>query len=261
VSRLLGELPSLTRNLSLAVPAARGPSGTELRSAVRGFGRVALAVGSHPERVSRVVARADTTLAAVDVDNGAALDATLHSLPPALGQLRDGSAQLSDLAVNVRQAAIDARPAMAALTPVLRDGRPLLAKAAPVLRAARPLIGDTNLIVADLASATPPLRRIIDLAGHAIDTLDKRSLPALRAKSRLGQPAFDQFLSSGAGLTGALASFQTLAQNPFGAGHYARISGDVADGAFGAAQGDGCAQMATLLPSFHDELERAGVCH
>src|SRR5262249_4076907 len=157
--------------------------------------------------------------------NGAALEATLHSLPPALGQLRAGSAQLSDLAANVREAATDARPAVAALAPVLRDGRPLFAKAAPVLRAARPLIGDTNLILADMATAPPPLRKIIDLAGQTIDTLDKRSLPALRAKSRLGQPAFDQFLSSGAGLTGALASYQTLAQDPFGAGHYARISG------------------------------------
>lgn len=258
------QLPALTRDAASTARALRGPTGRELRPAVRGFATAARVAARRSVTVRATIRDARRTLTVLDQGPGGSPDRTLAAVPGALTELRAGAGALQAVTARLRSLARDARPLLTQATPLLRETRPLLRRAVPALRDAPPLLRDLRLMLDDVARATPALRTVLRGAGGIVRDLDEKALPQAHAPSRLGRPAFVQFLAGGAGLTGMSATFQTAAQNPAGAGHFGRIGGNLLDGFLG--QGDEvsgrsrCAQLRLLRPSLHRTLRRGETC-
>lgn len=249
VGKTLSQAPGALRATKPAARAAQGPRGDELRRSIRDLSLAAPALGSRAPQMAKVVRDTEQTLAAVGTDDYQALDATLVALPGAVTELRDSASTLVSVTRRINDATEKAGPVLDEATPLLQSAGPLLRRSVPVLRDAPPLARDLQLVLADLANSAPAMRALIKPIGTAVEDLDERALPALHKRSRLGQPAYRQFLSAGAGLTGALAPYQDLGQNPlYGAGHYARISGDIVNGLLG---------MTNVVPGAADVARRA----
>lgn len=234
VQRLLKEAPPTLKATAPAARAARGPTGRELRESIRNMSLVAPALGSRAPRMNELVRDTERTLAAVGADDHRALDAVMVALPGAVADLRDNADMLVSVTSQIKTLTGRAEPVLAEATPLLQDAGPLVRRSVPVLRRAPNLTRELDLVLTDLASATPAFRALIAPIDGAVEKLDTKALPSLTKTSRLGQPAYRQFLAAGTGLTGALAPFKTLDQDPlYGAGHYARVSGDVVNGLLG----------------------------
>ncbi len=262
----LEQAPGAAKATGPAARAARGPRGDELRESIRDLSLAAPALGSRAPQLAQAVRDTERTLAAVGTGDYEALDATLVALPGAVAELRDSAGTLVSVTRQINRATKQAGPVLDEATPLLISLGPLLRRSVPVLRDAPPLTRDLQLVLADLAGATPALRALIKPIEGAVSDLDGKALPALHKTSRLGQPAYRQFLSAGAGLTGALAPYQDLGQNSwYGAGHYARISGDVVNGLLGMTNtipgmADIARACATELRDATGQLARAGGC-
>lgn len=240
--RTLDAAPDALRAAGTAAEASQGEDGDELRDTVRNLSLATQALGGRAPQVAEIVRDSERTLAAVGTDDYQALDATLVALPQAVADLRDNADTLVSVTRQVRLATTKAGPVLEEATPFLRAAAPLLRRSVPVLRDAPPLTKDLQQLLADFASSTPALRALIEPIDRSVGNLNTKALPSLHKTSRLGQPAYRQFLIAGAGLTGALAPYQDEGQNPlYGAGHYARVSGNVVDGLLG---------MTELIPGF-----------
>lgn len=249
VQRLLKEAPATLKAAGPAARAARGPTGSELRTSIRNLSLAAPALGSRAPRMNEVVRDAERTLAGVGADDGRALDAVMVALPGAVADLRDNADMLVGVTSRIKTLTGRAEPVLAEATPLLEDAGPLMRRSVPVLRRAPNLARELELVLTDVASATPAFRALIAPIGGAVEKLDTKALPSLTKTSRLGQPAYRQFLAAGTGLTGALAPFKTNDQDPlYGAGHYARVSGDVVNGLLG---------MTNTLPGVTSRTARA----
>lgn len=234
VQRLLQEAPPTLKATAPAARAARGPTGGELRESIRNLSLVAPALGSRAPRMTELVRDSERTLAAVDADDGRALDAVMAALPQAVADLRDNADMLVSVTSQIKTLTGRAEPVLAQATPLLQDAGPLVRRSVPVLGRAPNLTRELDLVLTDLARATPAYRALIAPIEGAVEKLDTKALPSLTRTSRLGQPAYRQFLAAGTGLTGALSSYKTLDQDPiYGAGHYVRTSGDIVNGLLG----------------------------
>ena len=258
---MLTESPGIVRNLAPAAQALRGPHGTELAGAIRSMSVTARAVAFRQADLEPLVRRADHTAAALSVDGGTSLDAALRALPGPLAELRDGGPQLVALIDRVDRLAVSLRPVATALSPLLREGRPVLRAATPATRDAAPLVAELRVVLARVAGASPPVLDVVHILRPGVKVLASSVLPALTKRSRLGLPVYMQLISAFTGATGALRPYQTLAQNPMGAGHLLRL------GAYGDPQATAngfafpsCALIALIDPHAATALKAAGLC-
>ncbi len=258
---VLTESPALVRNLAPASQALRGPHGTELAGAIRSMSVTARAVAFRQADLEPLVRRADHTAAAISVDGGTALDAALRALPGPLAELRDGGPQLVALIDRVDRLAVSLRPVATALAPLLREGRPVLRAATPATRDAAPLVAQLRVVLARVAGASQPVLDVVHILRPGAKVLANSVLPEITRRSRLGLPGYMQLISAFTGATGAQRPYQTLAQNPQGAGHLLRLGayGDPQASANGLAF-PSCALIALIDPQAATSLKAAGLC-
>jgi virulence factor Mce-like protein len=253
--------PPLVRNLALSSEALRGPHGTELAGAIRGMSDTVRAFAARKNDLEPLIRHAGRTAAALEVDSRVPLDSALRALPGPLVELRDGGPQLVALVDRVDRLAVALRPVADELTPLLREGRPILRAATPVTRDAAPLVAKLRVVLSRVASASGPVRDVVHTLRPGANLLAGSVLPYLDRRSRLGLPVYMQLLSAFTGATGALRPYQSLGQNPEGAGHLLRL------GAYGdpnaSANGLGtpsCAVIALINPQAASALQAAGLC-
>ena len=258
---VLTQSPALLRNLAPAAQALRGPHGTELAGAIRSLSVTARSVAFRQADLEPLVRRSEHTAAALNVDGGTALDAALRALPGPLAELRDGGPQLVALIDRVDRLAVSLRPVATALSPLLREGRPVLRAATPATRAAAPLVAQLRVVLARVADASQPVLDVVHILRPGVKVLASSVLPSLDKRSRLGLPVYMQLISAFSGGTGALRPYQTLTQNPEGAGHLLRL------GAYGDPQATAnglafppCALIALIKPDAATALKKAGLC-
>jgi len=251
VRRTLKAAPRLTRELGPTARALQGPHGTELARAIHGMAATTAAVASRQNDLLPFVRHANHTVAALEVDAGAPLDASLRALPGALEELVTG----------VDKVAVALRPATLELTPTLRQGRPIIREATPVTRRAAPLVAELRVILSRVAAAGPSLTDVLKTVSPGIRIMATSVVPFLRSRSTLGMPVYLQLISAFAGGTGAQRPFQSLAQNPEGAGHLLRLGayGDPNSSANGLAL-PSCAVIALLSPSVANQMQAIGLC-
>ena len=147
------------------------------------------------------------------------------------------------------------------LTPLLREGRPILRAATPATREAAPLVAKLRVVLSRVAAASGPVLDVVHTLSPGAKLLAGSVLPYLDRRSRLGLPVYMQLLSAFTGATGAERPYQSLSQNPDGAGHLLRL------GAYGdpnaTANGLGvpsCAVIALINPQAATALHAAGLC-
>jgi phospholipid/cholesterol/gamma-HCH transport system substrate-binding protein len=259
--KVLTAAPGLVRNLGPVAQALRGPHGTELSGAISGMGATVRAVASRQADLEPLVRHAERTAAALETRGGAPLGAALRALPGPLRQLRDGGAQLTALVDRVDRLAVSLHPVVTELAPLLREGRPVLRAATPATRRAAPLVADLRTVLARVAQASGPVLDVVRTLRPGTKILAGSVLPYLDRRSRLGQPVYMQLVSAFTGATGALRPYQSLAQNPNGAGHLLRLGAyfDPQASANGFAK-PSCAVIALINPKAAAALKAVGLC-
>ena len=228
--KTITRLPQLTRDMGTAARAARGPKGNELGAAVRDLGAVTSTLAPQSGDLSGLLADTRQTLGAIRPQQ---LDALLAALPSTLAQVRSGAGTASEMAAQLEASAKAAGPVVRRTGPMLKAIDPTLPTATKALKDAPDLLDELRLMLADLDEASVPMQQLLEPIDQAVNTLNNKALPGMAQKGRLGEPAYQQFLSAGGGLTGALSHYQTDDQNPFGAGRFVKIGGNVLDGLLG----------------------------
>jgi virulence factor Mce-like protein len=232
LQRTLRSSDELVAGLAPTMRAIRGPEGDELGGAIQGLAKTTQAVGWREADLLPLVQRTRATLAALDVDGGARLDAALAALPGVLEELRDGGPRLLHTIDRLDALAVDAQPAFAELTPLLRELRPVVRRATPVLEQAPPLVHSLRIVLRRAAAAAPTLGELIEVFRPGARLLQKSVLPFLNSDSRLGVPTYVQLASAFTGATSALRPYQTRAQGMLGEGHVLRLSAYLDQGFF-----------------------------
>ena len=224
VQRTLKNTPKLTRDLANAAGALRGTRGDELAGSVHGLSRTVEAVENRQDHLAPLVTRTYRTAAALTVDDGRPLDATLASLPPTLHELRTSAPALTGVVQRTRRLARGLTPAMPELTVALRGATPIVRRTIPVARKATPLIRDTRLITARLAGANDELVEMFKLIEPSLGKF-KTLFAVFNAPTTLGAPSGVTQLVGGAfsGLNATFRPYQTAAQDPMAPGHTGRI--------------------------------------
>jgi virulence factor Mce-like protein len=261
VRKTLKAAPQLTKELGPTARALQGPHGTELAHAIHGMAATTSAVASREDDLLPLIQHANHTAAALEVDAGAPLDASLRALPGALEELTTGGPALIRLIDRVDKAAVALLPATLELTPTLQQGRPIIREATPVTRRATPLVANLRVILRRVAAAGPSLTDVISTVNPGVRLMAKSVLPSLLSRSTLGMPQYLQLVSAFAGGTGAQRPYQNLIQNPNGAGHLLRLGayGDPNSSATGLAL-PSCAVIALLSPSVANQMQAVGLC-
>ncbi|MFN2611803.1 MAG: MlaD family protein [Solirubrobacterales bacterium] len=260
LQQTLGGAPPLTADLAPAARALTGPDGIELAGTVRGLSDTVDDLAANERQLVPLAGRADRTLAALETGAGAPLDRSLQQLPGALEQLRRTGPSLGRTIRALGTLARNARPALPELKRALKDLAPLLDRANPVLAEARPLIAELRIVLARLTQAAPALRSVITQLGPGVHTLNSSLLPFLTSDSRLGVPTYLQLLSAFTSGTGALAAYQTAAQNPLGEGHLIRLGAYLDPAGFSKTGIPSCTAVAALDPNVATELQALGLC-
>jgi virulence factor Mce-like protein len=258
--RTLRAAPDLVRELGPTARALQGPTGDELAGAVSGLSATVDALATREASLSALAGNANRTLAALTVDGGQPLDASLEALPGALAAVRDNGPLFRLLLDRFDRAAVALRPALDELTPTLRDLRPIIREATPVVRRATPLVHGLRLILSRAARAAPEFRQLMGVLRAAGVILDTSVLPVLHRESRLGIPTYLQQIAAFTAGAGAQRPYQTLAQNPNGAGHLIRLALYGDSGALAATALPSCALIATLNPEVATQLQATGLC-
>jgi phospholipid/cholesterol/gamma-HCH transport system substrate-binding protein len=262
INKTLRAAPRLTKELGPTARALQGPHGNELAGAIQGLSRTAGAVASRQQDLQPLIEHANATTAALDVDGGAPLDASLRALPGALQELVAGGGRLTNLIDRLDAVAVSLRPAVLELAPVLREGRPILRSATPVTRDAVPLVARLRLVLSRVAAVSPELTSVIDTVQPGVRILANSVVPYLNSRSKLGMPVYLQLVSAFAGATGSERPFENRIQNPAGAGHLLRL-GAYFDPKSSLGNGvlPSCAVIALLSPSVANDLQAAGLCN
>jgi ABC-type transporter Mla subunit MlaD len=261
LQRTLRNSPELTRDIAPGAHALQGSSGTELQGAISGAAQAVDELARREESLRPLAERADRTLAALEGDGAGPLDRALAALPGPLETLRDRGAAIAGLIDRSGELAEKLQPALVELAPALHDLRPILIEATPGIRRAVPLVDGIATVLRRGAAAAPGLVRLLEILGPGQKLLDKRVLPAMLRKSRLGRPAYLQLLSGFAGGDAALRPYQTAAQGTLGAGHAIRLGAyfDQA-GSTHLAGAIPCDEIALINPDFAHLLEAGGYC-
>jgi phospholipid/cholesterol/gamma-HCH transport system substrate-binding protein len=256
--RTLRGAPGLFADLGPAARALQGPSGDELAGAVRGLSRTVAALGPREADLIPLAQRLNRTLAGLEVDGGAPLDAAIAALPGPLEELRRGGADLVAAIDLLDALAVELEPGAAALGPLLRDSRPLLRRATPIVERATPLVGDFATVLSRVAAVAPALRKAIKTLRPGVRVLAESVLPVLTADGQLGVPVYAQLAAAFTGATAALRPYQTEAQNGAGHGHAIRLGFYLDPEAFPVAPS--CGLIADIDPQAAAQLEALGLC-
>jgi virulence factor Mce-like protein len=261
LQRTLKGAPELTHDLAPAAAALQGSSGTELQGAIGGMAQTIDELARRESSLRPLAERADRTLAALEVDGTGPLDRALAALPGPLETLRDRGAQIGGLIDRSGELATKLQPALVELAPALRDLRPILVEATPAIRRAVPLVDAIATVMRRATAAAPGLERLLDILRPGQNILDRRVLPAMLRKSRLGQPTYLQLMSGFAGGDAALRPYQTAAQGNLGVGHVIRLGAyfDQA-GSTHLAGALPCDQIGLISPDLAHTLEAGGYC-
>jgi len=274
IQRTLKAGPELTRNLKGPLRALQGTERRELAGALGGMAKTVDAVAEKEDQLIPLAQRLNRTAAAITIDDGAPLDATLAALPGALRELRDGAPELTGLVDRLDRLAVEINPALPPLSTAIHRSVPLIEKAIPVLERATPLLADLRVIGKRLTKAVPTLTSLIVSVEPVVSVFGESVLPALLAPSRQGQPTYQQLMALFAAAGGVFSPYQTEAQNPNGTGHLWSL-GTFLDpsSAAGGLLGGGpiaadaaldsdtpCAQIAEISPSAADQLQVTGAC-
>jgi ABC-type transporter Mla subunit MlaD len=214
--------PALARDLAATSRAALGPHAGDLRRAVAGASRTAVAVAGRHADLLATARGASTTAGALDTGGGGALAAALDRLPGTTSRLRDDGAALATTLTRLTTLAGAARAGAARLEPTLAAVQPLLREARPVVRAARPLVGELDASLRSARTAATPTRNAVDALAPTVALFTGGLLSALERKTSLGTPAYLAFLGLFEGGGGASRPFSNGADNR-GAGHFMRF--------------------------------------
>ena len=233
VQRTLGNAPELLRRLGPVAAAAQGPEGEELAAALDGLARTSTAVAAGEDRLVPIADRLERTTAALTTSGSRPLDDALLRLPGTLEELGTAAPELERLIDRVDRLAVAATPALPDLTAATREVRPLLAESIPVLRRATPLVADLRTLAAQLTEAAPTMSLLMRKLEPPARIFAGSVMPAMHETSRLGMPVYEQLFSAFSAAAGTVRPYQTLAQNPNGAGHLVRLGGYVDPGSNG----------------------------
>ncbi|MGH2953437.1 MAG: hypothetical protein ACRDK9_05360, partial [Solirubrobacterales bacterium] len=218
----------------------------------------AAALGPREADLIPLAQRLNRTLAALDVDGGASLDAAVAALPGPLEELERSGAELTAVIDRLDALAVDLQPAAEQLGPLLRDTRPLLRRATPITKRATPLIGDFAAVLGRIAGAAPSLETAIRILRPGARTLAESVLPVLAGDGKLGIPVYAQLAAAFTGGTAALRPYQTEAQNGAGHGHAIRLGFYLDPEAASAAPA--CGLIAAVDAEVAAQLETLGLC-
>ncbi len=224
IQQTLRTTPPLMRDLAPAARALQGTHGDELGNSVHGLSRTVNALQHQEEDLAPLVTRTHRTAAAVTVDAGRPLDATVAALPPALRELRTSAPAITGVLRRSERLAGGLEPALPELTAGFREATPLLRRTIPVARDATPLVRDARLIASRLGRADKELIEMFELTQPSLQKFDSL-FEQFNAPTSLGAPTGVAQLVGGAfaGLDAVFRPFQTRAQNPMAPGHSGRL--------------------------------------
>lgn len=219
IQKTLRNGPELTRRLKGPARALQGSNRRELAGAVAGMARTVDAVASREDQLIPLARRLNRTTAALTVDGGGPLDATLAALPGALRELNDGAPTLTALIDRLDRFVVEVNPAIPDLTLALEDATPLLKRSIPVLEKTTPIVRDLRRISGRIAAATPTLTKLVRSIDPVAQIFGQRVLPVLLSPSRNGPATYEQLLATFTDANGVFRQYQRPSQNPLGAGH------------------------------------------
>ena len=218
ISRLLGDAPDLLGAGGAVAEAARGPGGDELRHAVESLSAVTAALASQAPSLASSLGSTARTIAALRTRSDRPIAASLAALAPtvaglalAAGDAQEVLGRLRPLLPGLSAAATQLAPALAALSPLLRRTPGVLAALSPALRSA-------GAVAAALPGAVPGASGAMHALAPTLRALSGSLLPALAARTDLGDPAYLAFLGLFAGGGGASSPFGVD-----GRGHFMRF--------------------------------------
>ena len=271
IQTTLKNSPELMRDLRGPVRALQGARRVELEGAISGMSQTVDAVAEREADLVPIAEHTARTAAALTVDGGEPLDATLALLPAALRDLRDGAPELTGLVDRLDRFSVPVADALPDFTEAVHEATPLLSKSIPVLNGVTPLIGDLRKISGRLADSSPSLAGLMKTLTPVTKTFGDSVLPVLLQDSRRGPPTYEQLLATFAAADAVFRPYQEPGQNPLGGGHvwnigtYIDPSGPLA-GLFGAnSTGAGsavgaCQTLQGVNPDLAAELRTRGAC-
>jgi phospholipid/cholesterol/gamma-HCH transport system substrate-binding protein len=251
----LASAPPLLRDAAWATEATQGPRAGALRGAVQGLARTTSALAAREADLVPVLRSTARTARALD---DPALGRLLAELPADAAALRTGGAALDGTLARLAPLARALRPGAAALAPTLRTVAPLLRNGAGALRAAGPLVHDLRAALPAGGRAAAPARTLLRGLAPTVARADASLLPALRATTPLGLPAYQSFLNLFEGGGGASRPFQTSADSTGGTGHFMRFGFRFLTGA--GAPLPPCGLLHQASPPLADAAAKAGGC-
>jgi phospholipid/cholesterol/gamma-HCH transport system substrate-binding protein len=261
LQRTLRAAPRLGRELGPTALALQGSGGDELAGAISATATTIDELARRESSLASIAERSDRTLAALNIDGAGPLDRALAELPGPLETLRDRGAAISGLIDRSSELAVALRPALAEFAPALRELRPLLVAVTPPTRLAVPLVEGLATVLRRATSASPALRKLLEILRPATVAFERRVLPAMHAESRLGLPTYEQLLAGFAGGGAALRPYQTAAQGTLGVGHLIRLGAYFDPAASSNLAGTlPCDELLALNPEVGALLEDGGFC-
>ena len=260
--RTLKQAPALLEDLGPTARALQGRNRTELAGSIDGLSRTAAAIASREADLAPLIDRTNHTLAALDVDGGASLDAALRALPGGLEELEADAGKLALLIDTLDETSVELLPVSEQLGPLLSDAQPLLQRTPAILEAATPLIDQLHKVLDRAAGAAPQLEAAIGALAPSAKLLQESVLPVITGDSRYGVPSYVELVSAFTGGGAIARHYQTEAQNPTGsAGHIIR-TGTYLDvpGTISGLTTPSCATIALISQQLADQLEALGLC-
>jgi phospholipid/cholesterol/gamma-HCH transport system substrate-binding protein len=253
INHVLRGAPELMRTIGPVARAARGSHRRELSQAVGDLSDVAHSVSARADDLPPLEGSAAATTAALAVDGGAPLDATLARLPASAESVRSGAHSLHAVLDSLRPRAVELRPGAEALRPTLAELQPLLRVAKPAVAGAPPLIASFRTTLDSVPEAAPPVRSVLDAIAPTLKIARSTLIPALLKPTALGTPAYLSFLGLFAGGGGASRPFGVQ-----GDGHFMRFGLRFLTGA--GQPLPRCSDLESLSPQLAGVLETGGGC-
>ncbi|MBJ7328544.1 MAG: MCE family protein [Solirubrobacteraceae bacterium] len=210
--------PRLLRGTGAAARAMRGQRGDELHTAIRGMQQTVDAITSAAP-VDDYVAKVDTTLAALTVDNAKPLDEILQRAAPVLERVRSAGPRADRVLRRTSRLARVTEPQLHEIAPTLVVARSLLATTRQQLPSLPETLDRSASILMILAGAAPGLERSVGSIARTVEVTRRSLVPAMLSQTFSGMPAYAQMLAAAAGMTGSMSAFQTKEQNPNGWGY------------------------------------------
>lgn len=268
IQATLRNSPELSARIKGPARALQGSSGRELNGAISGMAKTVTAVASQEEQLIPLAQRLNRTAAALTIDGGQPLDATLATLPGALRELNDGAPELTALIDRIDRLAAEANPALPDLTEAVAETTPLLRRSIPVLGKVTPVIGDLRKISGRLAEASPTLAKLVRTLDPVTKVFGESVLPVLTQPSRRGPPTYEQLLATFTDADAVFRQYQTESQNPLGGGHlwnigtYIEPSSPLAplEEGLGGGSATSCADVRQVNVAAARDMEAAGLC-